>query len=201
MDSSTADLRIDELLTAVRNGDREALNELLPLVYEELLIIARVQRERWHGNPTLNATAILNEAYLKLVAGGRLEPESRGHFFAAAARAMRHILCNYARDRQRLRRGGGVERVAIDETIFELPVEVSDAHADQLAALDQALRRLEQINERQSRVVECRFFGGMTIEDTAFVLGLSVATVKRDWLAARTWLFAEIQQAHVGSKP
>lgn len=186
--------RIDELLLAVKGGDRSALDELVPLVYDELLQMARGQRHRWHGNLTLNATAIVNEVYIKLVDHGRIAPESRGHFFAAAAKAMRHILCNYARDTQRLKRGGGVANVPLDEVANISHLDVSEAQASELTALDEALVRLERINERQSRVVECRFFGGMTIEDTASVLGLSPATVKRDWTDARTWLFSEIRK-------
>jgi RNA polymerase sigma factor (TIGR02999 family) len=129
-----------------------------------------------------------------LVDQNAVVPESRGHFFAVAAKAMRHILCNYARDRARLKRGGGVEHVTIEDNFDALPIELADDHTDELSALSDALERLEQIDERQSQVVECRFFGGMTIEETASALGLSPATVKRDWTMARAWLFREIQK-------
>jgi len=188
-----ADPRVDELLQAVRGGDRHALDELFALVYEELRLMARGQRRRWLGNPTLNATAIVHEVYIKLVEGGRVVPRSRTHFFAAASKAMRHILSNYARDRLRLKRGGGVPRVSVDALATELPLDLSYEQATELTALDDALTRLEAINERQSQIVECRFFGGMNVEDTAAALGLSAATVKRDWAAARTWLYKAIR--------
>lgn len=188
-----AQATITGLLQAVQRGDPEALNDLFPLVYEELRSLARSQRRRWHGDLTLTATAIVHEAYIKLVDQGGIVPESRGHFFAVAAKAMRHILCNYARDRQRLKRGGGVRHVPIDETPDVLPIDVPDEQVAELSALDEALHRLERISERQSRIVECRFFGGLSIDDTAAALGLSPATVKRDWTMARTWLYREIR--------
>lgn len=194
MTDPTPPSTVTRLLQAVQRGDREALNALFPLVYEELLVMARSQRRRWHGDLTLNATAIVHEAYIKLVDQNALIPESRGHFFAVAAKAMRHILCNYARDRQRLKRGGSIEHVTIDDEFDALPIDVSDEAADELAGLDEALKRLEQVNERQGQVVECRFFAGLSIEETAAALGLSPATVKRDWTVARAWLYREIQK-------
>ena len=193
-DGTPSQASITGLLQAVRAGDPEALNALLPLVYEELHSLALIQRRRWHGNLTLNATALVHEAYIKLVNRGGIVPESRGHFFAVAATAMRHILCNYARDRQRLKRGGGVEHVPNDEALDALPIDVSDQQVDELSALDEALQRLEKLSARQSRIVECRFFGGLSIEDTAAALGVSPATVKRDWTMARAWLHREIRK-------
>jgi RNA polymerase sigma factor (TIGR02999 family) len=142
----------------------------------------------------MNATAIVHEAYLKLVEAGAIPSESRGHFFAVAAKAMRHVLCNYTRDRKRLKRGGGAPHVPIDAELEAISLELPNEHAHELAGLDQALRRLEQTNERQGRVVECRFFGGMSIEETASALGLSPATVKRDWAMARAWLYREMKE-------
>ena len=186
---------ITRLLLAAGQGEREALDALFHLVYEELRSLARSQRRRWHGDLTMNATAIVHEAYLKLANAGTIPSESRGHFFAVAAKAMRHILCNYARDRTRLKRGGGVPNVPIDAELDSISIELPDEHANELAGLDEALRKLERTNERQSRVVECRFFGGMSIEDTAVALGLSPATVKRDWAIARAWLYREMKEA------
>jgi len=185
---------ITALLQAAHDGDRAALDALYPLVYEELHVLARHQRRRWHGDLTMNATAIVHEAFIKLVDQRAVVPESRGHFFAIAARAMRHVLCNYARDRGRLKRGGGAAHVTLDEAQDTLPIELSGEQADELAALDEALRRLEEVNQRQGRIVECRFFGGMSIEETASALGISPATVKRDWTLARTWLYRELQK-------
>lgn len=194
MTQTPSDAAINELLQAVEHGDREALNTLFPLVYDELTMLARRQRRAWHGDLTLNTTALVHEVYLKVVDQKRLPAESRTHFFAVAAKAMRHILCNYARDRSRLKRGGGVAHVRLepgDDPAGEL--QLSDDQTDLLTALDESLQELERIGERQARVVECRFFGGMSVEDTATALGISPRTVKRDWTFARAWLRRAMQ--------
>jgi RNA polymerase sigma factor (TIGR02999 family) len=194
IDPTPTQKTITEVLRSVQRGDRTALHALFPLVYAELHTLASAQRRRWHGDLTMNATALVHEAYLKLVDQTGLVAESRGHFLAVAAKAMRHILCNYARDRQRLKRGGGAQHVTIDEGLDAAPPDVWDEHAEQLEALDEALKRLALVSERQSAIVECRFFGGMSIEETAAALDLSPATVKRDWTMARAWLHREIQK-------
>ena len=182
------------LLHAVHGGDRDALAELFPLVYEELTLLAHRQRRAWHGDLTLNTTAVVHEVYLKLVHQRQLPAESRGHFFAVAATAMRHILCNYARDRRTRKRGGGATHVTLDPGQHVAPdLELSDSQTDELTALDEALHRFEQIAERQARIVECRFFGGMSVEETAEALGISPRTVKRDWNFARAWLRRDMQ--------
>lgn len=184
---------ITGLLQAVQRGDRTALDSLFPLVYDELTLLAHHQRQRWHGDLTLNTTAVVHEAYLKLVDQKKLPAESRAHFFAVAAKAMRHILCNYARDRQRKKRGGGVHHIGLepgDDPAVQLAF--SEEQTDTLTALDEALHRLEAASERQSRIVECRFFGGMSVEDTAAALGISPRTVKREWSFARAWLRREM---------
>jgi RNA polymerase sigma factor (TIGR02999 family) len=193
MSEATTQDTITGLLQAIERGDRTALESLFPLVYEELRILARRQRQAWHGNLTLNTTALVHEAYLKLVHQGRIGVTSRAHFFAVAATAMRHILCNYARDRQRQKRGGDVQHVSLDN-VDHAPIHIglSDEAADLLAELDTALVRLEQLDKRQSRIVECRFFGGLSVEETAAALGISPATVKRDWTLARAWLYREM---------
>ena len=189
-----ADAAITELLRAVELGDREALDALFPLVYDQLSILARQQRRTWHGNLTLNTTALVHEVYLKVVDQERLSAGSRAHFFAIAAKAMRHILCNYARDRLRQKRGGGAQHVQLTlERDIAVPVSISDEQGDMLAALDEALELFQRIAARQARVVECRFFGGMSIEDTAAALDISPRTVKRDWTFARAWLRREMQ--------
>lgn len=185
---------ITGLLQAVQRGDRAALGALFPLVYEELTHLAHRQRQGWHGDLTLNTTAVVHEAYLKLVDQKRLPAESRAHFFGVAAKAMRHILCNYARDKSRKKRGGGVQHVSLEpghEVAAQL--EFSEEQTEKLAALDEALERLERVADRQARIVECRFFGGMSVEDTAAALGISPRTVKRDWSFARAWLRREMQ--------
>ena len=194
MSETATHATISELLQAVERGDREALNALFPLVYDELRCLARQQRRRWHGDITLDTTALVHEAYLKF-AGQRQPPSnSRAHFFAVAAKAMRHILCNYARDRSRKKRGGGAPHLRLehgDDLADQL--QLSDDQADKLGALDEALQTLERIAERQARVVECRFFGGMTLEDAAAALDVSPRTVKRDWTFARAWLRREME--------
>jgi RNA polymerase sigma factor (TIGR02999 family) len=142
----------------------------------------------------MNATAIVHEAYLKLVARDSLPSESRGHFFAVAAKAMRQVLCNYARDRRRLKRGGGAEHVALEEEADGPAMDIPDERLDDLAALDAALDALAAVDARRSRVIECRFFAGLSVEETAEALGLSPATVKRDWTLARAWLYRELQK-------
>jgi RNA polymerase sigma factor (TIGR02999 family) len=183
------------LLEAIARGDREALNALFPLVYDELSLLAHRQRRHWNGDLTLTTAALVHEAYLKLADQKRLPAESRAHFVAVAAKAMRHILCNYARDRRRQKRGGGVQHVTLEPEgrPAAVELELSADQTDTLAALEEALQRLERIAERQSRVVECRFFGGMSVEDTAAALGMSERSVKRDWSFARAWLRREMQ--------
>jgi len=182
------------LLEAVERGDAAALTALFSLVYRELRILARQQRRRWHGDITLDTTALVHEVYLKLA--GRHQPasRSRAHFFAVAAKAMRHILCNYARDRSRNKRGGRVPHIRLEpgeDVVGHL--QLTDDQTERLAALDEALRAFARIAERQAQVVECRFFGGMSIEDTATALGISARTVRRDWIFARAWLRREMQ--------
>jgi RNA polymerase sigma factor (TIGR02999 family) len=186
---------VTRLLGEVEQGSREALDALFPIVYEELHAQAKRQRGAWHGDFTLDTTALVHEAYLKLVDQQRVAAGSRAHFVAVAAKAMRHILCNYARDRQRRKRGGGAPVLALDEALHAaVPLVIDDAQADSLVALERALARLEQHDARQAKVVECRFFGALGIEDTAAALGISPATVKRDWAFARAWLFRELQR-------
>ena len=185
---------ITDLLRAVEEGDRGAFDALFPLVYDELRFLAHRQRGTWRADLTLDTTALVHEAYLKVVDQQRLPAESRAHFFGVAAKAMRHILCNYARDRSRKKRGGGVAHLRLEPgRDIAAQLELSDEQADTLSALDEALQALERVAERQARVVECRFFGGMSIEDTAAVLGVSPRTVKRDWTFARAWLRREME--------
>ena len=187
--------RVATLVEAVAAGDREALDALFPLVYDELGRLAHQQRRRWDGDFTLTTTALVHEAYLKLAGQRQLPAGSQAHFLAIASRAMRHILCNYARDRRRQKRGGGRPHVPLEQAdaADRTALDLSDDQADRLAGLDEALRRFEAIAERQCRVVECRFFGGMSVEETAAALGVSPRSVKRDWAFARAWLLREMQ--------
>jgi RNA polymerase sigma-70 factor (ECF subfamily) len=176
-----------ELLLALSNGDRAAMNELVPLVYDELREIARKRLRHERANHTLNTTGLVHEAYLKLIQLDRVQWQSRAHFLAIAAQAMRNILVSHARSRNRIKRGGGAPHTSLEEAA-DLPI----AEADRILALDAALERLAAMNPRHARIVEYRFFGGMTIEETAAVLDISPATTKRDWSVLRLWLGREL---------
>lgn len=186
---------LSDLLISVQQGEAVALETSFPLVYEELRAIARKQRRAWKGNSTLNTTALLHEAYLKMANQRHLDVTSRDHFFAIAATAMRHILCSYARDQNRQKRGGGAQRVSASQLEhFASPDGFSDDAADQLSELGDALNKLAEIDKRYTQVVECRFFAGLSVEETAAALDLSPATVKRHWSFARAWLLREMQR-------
>jgi RNA polymerase sigma factor (TIGR02999 family) len=174
---------VTSVLRAVRSGDPRAADALFSLVYGELHQIASGQRRRWGGNETLNTTALLHDAYLKLVRQEDADWESRAHFFAVAAKAMRHILINYAERQVAAKRGGGAVHVPLDDADLVAPEA-----AEELLALDRALQGLARVHERSSRVVECRFFGGFGIRETAETLAVSQATVERDWAFASAWL-------------
>ncbi len=191
---------VSRLLEQLRAGDQQAFDQLFPLVYDELHRAAEQQRRRWHGDDTLNTTALVHEAYLRLA--GQSEPAWRNepHFLAVASRAMRQVLIDYAKAKQRAKRGGAQRRIPLNEIEAVLKTEdAADAGADALVALDAALRRLEREDPRQCRIVECRFFGGMAIADTAKALGISPATVKRGWAMAQAWLYRELAREPEGS--
>ncbi len=186
---------VTRLLEAVRHGDREALNELSSLVYAELRVLAHRQRRRWDITGTMNTTALVHETYLKLVNQRQIDTATPDHFFALAATAMRHIISNYARDRRARKRGDGVRKISLSELAVNPPgsLSVSEEHVDLLVGIDEALERLDRINPRQRGIVECRFFGGMTAEETAAAMGISSRTVKRDWALAQAWLYRELR--------
>lgn len=179
---------VTQLLADVSQGDQAAMGKLLPVIYEELHQMAHRQLLRERSDHTLNTTALVHEAYLKLVQLDRIQWQNRAQFFAIAAQAMRRVLINYAVKRKALKRGGNQQKVSLNEDFV-----MSEARADALIALDEALHRLKEINERQHQVVECRFFGGLSIEEAAEVLSISQATVKRDWNFARAWLNRELR--------
>jgi RNA polymerase sigma factor (TIGR02999 family) len=187
---------VTRLLNAARGGNKEAVDELFGAVYDRLHILAGAQRNRWEGDFTLNTTALVHEAYVKMVKQPEADWKDRAHFYSAAARAMRHVLVNYAQRRQATKRGGGTERVSLDvEAVSEKLADfnpVPPDAAEEVLSLHDALTRLESVSERQSRVVELRFFSGMRARETAEVLGVSVATVKRDWGHASAWLRREM---------
>lgn len=177
------------LLSAWGAGDRSALDQLLPTIYDELRRLARSQLAREQPGHTLQTTALVHEAFLRLVDARQIRWDSRAHFFGITARLMRQILVDHARTRDAAKRGGGVANVPLDEA---LDVATRALRGD-LLALDEALQRLERIDQRHSRIVELRFFGGLTVEETAAVLDLSPTMVKREWTLARAWLWRALR--------
>lgn len=210
---------VTQLLNAAQTGDSSAIDTLFPLIYDELRQRAHAQRAGFGGHATMNTTAIVHEAYFKL-AGARdgatsHDPtsqdanshkegkqkggswQSRAHFYAVAAKAMRHVFLDYAKRKTRQKRGDGAVHVSLDtEFAPQVASVLGEAEADQVMALEAALIELQRLDERAARVVECRFFGGMTVEDTGAALNLSPATVKRDWVYARTMLFQLMQDSN-----
>jgi RNA polymerase sigma factor (TIGR02999 family) len=188
---------VSRLLHELKGGDRQAFDQLFPLVYAELHRLAELQRRRWDDDHSLNTTALVHEAYLRLA--GQSAPEWRGrpHFMAVASRAMRQILLDYAKRKHAAKRGGRQQRIPLHELEAALQDgrDPAEAGVDALIALDDALRRLDAHDARQSRIVECRFFGGMAIHDTAEALGISPATVKRGWAIAQAWLYRELRES------
>ena len=173
-----------------RGGDREALEALMPLVYGELRRLAHHYLLRERGDHTLQSTALVHEAYLRLAGQSPPEWQNRAHFFGIAAHVMRQILVEYARGRNAEKRGGDALTLTLDEAVAlprQMPMQTS-VNVD-VIALDKALSELSDLDAQQGRIVELRFFAGLTIEDTSEVLGISPATVKRDWVTARAWLF------------
>jgi RNA polymerase sigma factor (TIGR02999 family) len=179
--------RVTELLRDASKGRRSALNELLPLVYGSLRQAARRKLAGERAGHTLSTTDLVHEAYLKLVRLDRIEWQGRAHFLAVAAQSMRNILVDHALRKKAGKRGGGAERVSLGDG-----VAATEASASELVALDRAMRKLESIDARQSRVIECRLFAGMSVEETAEALGVSPASIKRDWTVARAWLNREL---------
>ena len=178
---------ITRLLHAWQAGEREALDRLMPLVYRELhLMASRLMAKEWRDG-TMQTTGLVNEAYLKLVDQRAADWQGRAHFFAIAAQLMRRILLDAARRRVRGKRGGGAVQIAIDD----LPIAAKGPAVDAIdvLAIDRALHELERLDPDQARIVELRFFGGLTVEETSAVLGVSPATVKREWAVAKGWLY------------
>src|SRR5262249_7895944 len=169
------------------NGDKAALDKLMPLVYDELRRLARYHMRRERAGVTLQTTALVNEAYLRLIDQKQVRWQNRAHFFAIAAQLMRRILVDQARKRSNRKRGGDVRKVSLDEAAV-----LSQERTADLIALDAALTDLEAMDQRKSKVVELRFFGGLNIEETAEVMAISPATVQREWSMAKAWLYREL---------
>jgi RNA polymerase sigma factor (TIGR02999 family) len=179
---------VTQLLAKLSNGDRTALDELLPLVYDELRRLADRYLRRERSDHTLQATALVNEAYLRLV-DQNVPWQNRAHFFGVAAEMMRRILVDHARSHQAQKRGSGGVKLSLDEAI-----NMSDERAADLISLDEALNALAEFDPQKSRIVELRFFAGLSIEETAKVLGIGTATVIRQWRMAKAWLYHEVSR-------
>jgi RNA polymerase sigma-70 factor, ECF subfamily len=178
---------ITVLLAKARSGDSSALADVFPLIYDELRRLAQQQLRREPDGHTLSPTALVHEAYMRLIDYSRMEWTGRAHFMAVASTAMRRILVDHARGHRSAKRGGMLKRVDIDDVQLG-----TEDRAELLIAIDDALGRLKEIDARQAQVVECRFFGGMTEEETAEALGIGLRTVKRDWAKAKSWLHREM---------
>jgi RNA polymerase sigma factor (TIGR02999 family) len=180
---------VTQLLLDWGNGDKAALDKLVPVVYQELRRLAAYYMRRERPGHTLQTSALVNEAYMRLVDYRQMRWQSRAHFFAVAAQAMRRILVEHARKRHFAKRGGGAVKVSFDEAAI-----VSQEQAADLVALDDALTSLEAMDQRKARIVELRYIGGLNIEETAEVLAISPATVQREWRAAKAWLYRAIKE-------
>lgn len=189
MNADTLPGDVTRVLTRVAGGDNAAVGELMSLVHGELHGLARGYLRRESAGHTLQPTALVNEAYLKLVQQDRVDWQGRSHFFAVGAQAMRRILVDHARTKAREKRGGGRERVTLDEAVAFSPRQDED-----VLALDQALTRLSERHPRQARIVELRFFGGLQLEEVAELLGVSRRTVAGDWRLAKAWLRRELSE-------
>jgi RNA polymerase sigma factor (TIGR02999 family) len=187
MDSRQTDATV--LLSELASGNQEAANKLIPLVYDELKRLARGYMRRERPDHTLQATALVHEAYLKLVRQREVNWQGRSHFFGVAAQLMRRVLIDHARGHLRQKRGGAKVILPLDEALVFSP-----GHSEDLLKLDQALERLSKLDARQGRIVELRFFGGLSVEETAEFLNISPKTVKRDWAVAKAWLHGELRR-------
>jgi RNA polymerase sigma factor (TIGR02999 family) len=178
---------VTQLLQAMTSGDPAAADRLLPLVYGELHRLAAAYMRRERQDHTLQPTALINEAYLRL-AGDDVDWQNREHFIGVAANVMRRVLVDYARAHKAEMRGGGLKRVELDEG-----VAIAEGRSEEVLSLDEALTRLMELNSRQARVVELRYFGGLSVEQIASILGVAPRSVKRDWALARIWLFNQLR--------
>ena len=180
---------VTSLLIRLTDGDGAVLDDLLPLVYAELRRLAASYLRRERQGHTLQPTALVHEAYMRMIDQTQVEWQNRAHFFGVAAQMMRRILVDHARSQQAEKRGGEFQKLSLDENI-----DVSGERAADLVALDDALARLAELDPQKSRIVELRFFGGLSVEETAEVLGVSAPTVKRQWRMAKAWLFGQVQK-------
>ena len=186
---------LTQMLQASQAGDKEAVNKLLPLVYDEMRNIARQKLRFERDGHTLDTTALVHEAYFKLIDHEKVEWQSRAHFLGVAALAMKRILINYAEQRNAIKRGGEFSRVEADELADPNNPWMTDSKAEEILALNQSLERMKEFNPRGSRVVEYHFFGGLTWKEISEIMGIAVITVRRAWTAAQLWLKRELDSA------
>ena len=186
MTVATSELTV--LLKDWKQGDATALERLTPLIYDELRRIAHRYAQRERNGHTLQTTALVNEAYLRLAGSEKPDWQDRSHFFAVTAQVMRHILIDHARRRHYVKHGGALQQVPLEEALL-----MADERASELLTLDEALEDLNRLDSRKTKVVELRYFGGLSLEETAHALGISVMTVRRDWRAAKAWLYKRIK--------
>jgi len=180
---------VTQLLIDWRNGDRSAIDKLMPIVYEELRRIARRYMRQERPSHTLQTTALVHEAYCKLLDQREMQWQNRAHFFAVAAQVMRRLLVDHARTRRYAKRGGGARAVSLDEVAL-----VTEDRAEQVLAVDEALTRLAALDRRKGEIVELRYFGGLSAEETGEVLGVAAITIKREWLKAKAWLQRDLDE-------
>ncbi len=181
---------VTQLLVDLNKGDNEAMHLLLPLVYNELRRLASKYLKAEYSQRTIQTTELVHEAYIRLVGNENLSLQNRGHFFGVAANSMRQILVDRARKRSAIKRGEANPNVSLDDALF-----ISDEKSEEIIALDESLKKLEMFDERLSKIVELRFFAGFTIEETAEILNLSPATIKREWSTAKAWLYKSMGKA------
>jgi len=182
---------VTALLKRLADGNQDAANQLVPMIYQELHRLAVLHLRRERPNHTLQPTALVHEAYLKLVAQRHADWQSRAHFFAVASNLMRRILVDYARRHLRAKRGAGQATLSLDDVLL-----VSPDRPDEMLALDESLTGLEKMDARQARIVELRYFGGLTVEEVAKLLGISPTSVRREWASAKAWLYGELKEHH-----
>jgi RNA polymerase sigma-70 factor (ECF subfamily) len=186
---SESPIDVTMLLKEISKGNQDAMSKLVPMVYEELRRLAAYYLRRERSDHTLQATALVHEAYLRLVDQRHVDWKNRNHFFGVAAQLMRRVLLMHAREHHAAKRGGGAQKISLDETAVFSP-----AQADELVFLDELLTRLAALDAQQARIVEFRFFAGLSVEETAELMNVSTATVKRDWAMAKAWLAREISK-------
>jgi RNA polymerase sigma factor (TIGR02999 family) len=184
---------VTRLLQQLRAGNAQAADKLVPLIYEELRRLAAACMRRERSGHTLQATALVHEAYLKLMGQRNVEWHDRAHFFAVAATLMRRVLLDHARKRHTAKRGGAPHKATLEDSLL-----ISDEHLDDVLALDQCLTRLAAIDPQQAKLVELRFFAGMNVEEVAEIMSISTATVKREWASAKAWLNREMTRGRAG---